>query len=100
MIYRRTFIAAMKRNNFLYNSKTKIMRRTYLDSIGDGIDVRIYLQNDTVLSKEYVDIRIQTYEFIDKMCNVILLDERKRIPYEHVMLELALIKDIRKWWAA
>jgi hypothetical protein len=102
MITRRSFIAAMKKNGFTYSPRTRLLHRDGFDG-NPAIEVIMYIKVATAHeNKEYVEFWLQKkfgydHETADE---VALFRTYDLIPFEHVMLQLSLIKDMRRWWLA
>ncbi len=99
MITRRAFIAAMKKNGYTYNKKD-LLHRDNFDGNSD-IEVWIYVLKHYKADKEYTHISIQRkYMTPDDDTGDLVLQDFNYVPYDHVMLLLSLVKDMRKWWLA
>lgn len=98
MITRRAFIAAMKKNGYAYDPTTKLLYKGEFDG-SDKMEVLIFLMERGFKGKEYCNIRVQEKDHSEE-AGVVIFGRHNWVPYDHVMLLLSMIKDIRKWWAA
>ncbi len=98
MITRRAFIASMKKNGYTYDPKQGLLHRGEFDG-SDKMEVLVWLKQGGFKGKEYCNLRVQEKNH-SEYAGVVMFGRHDLVPYDHVMVLLSLIKDIRSWWAA
>lgn len=99
MITRRAFVAAMKNNGYSYNPKTGLLYCGKFDDNSD-IEVWLYIIKHKRTGKEYANISVQKKFMVPNDAGDKVLTNYNYIPFDHVMLLLSMVKDMRKWWLA